>query len=711
APTEQQAPRLAWGGYASCTSLAEQCRPRLLFLNMAALWALQALLLSCLFLTNPVQALLNATEDAKALVIANDRLYASVNKSTGIMDILTLDGQNLLGTKEYNEVTPGGNAAGQNGIGPYLDCYCVPAGAYTPGKYATFKLFEGNDSTGVPYGGVVMSEVYPLTGQVLEQYWFLRETETGLHTFSRLAYYNETKPFLRNLQEFRTLFRPTTPLWTHISTNEKINAPLPSSDTLKNSKTVQDATWYIGNYTSAPYVKQFADYFTKYTFSDEWRDHKVHGMYGDGSKSKDGSTFGAWLVMNTVDTYFGGPTHSDLTVDGIVYNYISSNHHGDNVPNITTGFDRTFGPQYFHFNKGSNTTTLGELRAEAEQFASPTWNTAFYDSIAHLVPNYIPSTKRSTWKGRIDLPKGAKRPIAVLAQNGVDFQDNVLDTKAYQYWGDIDKKGNIEIPMVKPGTYRLTVYADGIFGQYIQDNVVVAVGKVTTTKAKWREESAGKELWRIGTPDRSSGEYRHGDQPDPSKPLHPPEYRIYWGNWDFPTDYPEGVTFEVGKSDEATDFNYVHWSVFGGYANSVRPEPYYENVNNWTVLFDTKKSELKSKKDATLTIQLAGAKTAAGNTDNWNATQLWNNLPLSVVMNGHELEPWDIPWNQSSSCATRSAVICYALAHKYEFDANLLKEGQNKMILSLPFNATDYESAVLPRSTYVQYDSLRLEVK
>lgn len=110
--------------------------------------------------------------------------------------------------------------------------------------------------------------------------------------------------------------------------------------------------------------------------------------------------------------------------------------------------------------------------------------------------------------------------------------------------------------MIKPGTYRLTVYADGIFGQYIQDDIVVAVGKVTTTKAKWREESAGKELWRIGTPDRSSGEYRHGDQPDPNKPLHPPEYRIYWANWDFPTDYPDGVTFEVGRSDEGKDFNY-----------------------------------------------------------------------------------------------------------------------------------------------------------
>jgi len=32
------------------------------------------------------------------------------------------------------------------------------------------------------------------------------------------------------------------------------------------------------------------------------------------------------------------------------------------------------------------------------------------------------------------------------------------------------------------------------------------------------------------------------------------------------------------------------------------------------------------------------------------------------------------------------------------------------MILNLPANATDYESAVLPRSTYVQYDAMRLEV-
>lgn len=106
-------------------------------------------------------ALLNATESNATIVLANDRLYASMNKSTGYIDQLFLDGQNLLGVKEYNEETPGANAAGQNGV-LNLDCYCIPKGSYAPGGIAPyFKLFKDNDSTGTPYGGVVMGEVYP----------------------------------------------------------------------------------------------------------------------------------------------------------------------------------------------------------------------------------------------------------------------------------------------------------------------------------------------------------------------------------------------------------------------------------------------------------------------------------------------------------------------------------------------------------------------
>ena len=236
--------------------------------------------------------------------------------------------------------------------------------------------------------------------------------------------------------------------------------------------------------------------------------------------------------------------------------------------------------------------------------------------------------------------------MAILAQSGVDFQDNVFDTKAYQYWADIDETtSKVEIPRVKAGTYRLTVYADGIFGQYEQDDVEIYAGEQTSTHARWVEESAGTELWRIGTPDKSGGEYRHGYERDPNHPLHPEEYRIYFAAYDYPSDFPDGVTYTVGESDVGKDLNYVQWSVFGGYANSVRPTPYYGHgdVNNWTVLFDVEEHSLRHKHQATLTIQLAGAKTAAGNTDVYNASEPFSNLPYTVAVNGHELEPWIIP--------------------------------------------------------------------
>lgn len=55
--------------------------------------------------------------------------------------------------------------------------------------------------------------------------------------------------------------------------------------------------------------------------------------------------------------------------------------------------------------------------------------------------------------------------------------------------------------------------------------------------------------------------------------------------------------------------------------------------------------------------------------------------------------------------------VCYNVRNRFEFDAKILKQGENKFVLSLPYNATNYESALLPSSVYVQYDAMRLEVK
>jgi rhamnogalacturonan endolyase len=65
---------------------------------------------------------------------------------------------------------------------------------------------------------------------------------------------------------------------------------------------------------------------------------------------------------------------------------------------------------------------------------------------------------------------------------------------------------------------------------------------------------AGTEIWRIGTPDKSAGEFKHGFELDPNKAFHPMQYRSYWGAYSFVNDFPNGVNFVVGQSDVGTDW-------------------------------------------------------------------------------------------------------------------------------------------------------------
>lgn len=178
--------------------------------------------------------------------------------------------------------------------------------------------------------------------------------------------------------------------------------------------------------------------------------------------------------------------------------------------------DRTFGPFYFHFNHGTKNESMLKLYEDAAQYASPEWNAQFYDSIAKYVPNYRTTAERGTVKVRVQLPEDAKDAIAILSANGLDHQDNVFDTKALQYWADIPNKSGrhshgyseVEIPRVAEGTYRLTVYATNIFGDFVKDDIEVPAKRTTTLTVKWKPESHGKELFRIGSPDKSAGEYK-----------------------------------------------------------------------------------------------------------------------------------------------------------------------------------------------------------
>jgi hypothetical protein len=53
---------------------------------------------------------------------------------------------------------------------------------------------------------------YNVTDQLFQQWWFLRENETGYHSFTRLAFDNGTEGIdLGNVQELRQVVSPTHP--------------------------------------------------------------------------------------------------------------------------------------------------------------------------------------------------------------------------------------------------------------------------------------------------------------------------------------------------------------------------------------------------------------------------------------------------------------------------------------------------------------------
>ncbi|OSD03458.1 polysaccharide lyase family 4 protein [Trametes coccinea BRFM310] len=617
----------------------------------------------------------NVNETSSAYTFVNDRISFNVIKNSGYIRDLLFDGISVLGNLSGN--------AGQL----YTD---FPGNAFALTGSAEAKIITGRG-----YAGIVLTDNDTTTGSLVQRSWFLRDGETGLHSFVRLAYHNDTVPSKGELGEVRTMFRPNGGPWTTLVTNSEQWAPIPGPEAVANEVQVQDATWYLGLTPSDPYVQQESDYFTKYSFADN-QTNKAHGLYGQGP---DGIPIGAWWVVNQKDTFFGGPFHVDLMVDGIIYNKLSTNHGGVSNPNVTNGFDRTFGPQFLYLNRGHG-SSLQQLLTDAERYADPSWNVEFYDEIAPYVHGYVPSKSRGSFSASIQVPHGAKDVVAILSANGVHFQDSATDPTAYQYFTVDVQDGIVNFDRVKAGTYRLTIAASGIFGDYVQDNIVVKPGKQTHVKATWVPESAGVELWRIGTPDKTSGEFRNGWERDLTHPRHPSKYRIFWGAWDFPNEFPGGVNFTVGHSVEGRDWNYVHWSQYG--PTYTRTDT-VTNINRWTINFEIDPltaRKLNAHAVATFTIQLAAAKTTSGNTDVVQGA--YPNFPLNVYVN-NESEPlvWTIEWFESSSCAERSAISCHILSNKLQFPGTWLQEGHNSFVLELPHAAP----------VYVQYDALRLELQ
>ncbi|KAJ3751540.1 hypothetical protein DFH05DRAFT_1471824 [Lentinula detonsa] len=150
-----------------------------------------------------------------------------------------------------------------------------------------------------------------------------------------------------------------------------------------------------------------------------------------------------------------------------------------------------------------------------------------------------------------------------------------------------DYDGSVSIPRVKEGWYRLTVVATGIIST--SNNIISHFHFLNRTQ----------------------------------------EYRIYWGAWDYPSQFPNGVNFTIGSSNESVDWNYIHWSRFGPtfirnetvtgtwssvvriFNNLTQFRWGTPDISKWQIHFELDEAPSENS-IAMFTMQLAGVETMAG---------------------------------------------------------------------------------------------------
>ena len=396
---------------------------------------------------------------------------------------------------------------------------------------------------------------------------------------------------------------------------------------------------------------------------------------------------GLWVVTANADYMSGGPTklelvtHRDATFTSsltapapLTLLYVwKGPHYGATDLVVAKGeqWTKTIGPFLLYCNSGATPDAmwrdaLAEAANESHQWPY-TWATApGYPAATHLgglsgqiVLHDPPAPKEKMTNLRVGL---AHPDYALPNGQTVDWQH---DGKFYQYWTRGDAQGNFSIADVRPDTYTLHVFADGVLGEYAQANVTVEAGKVARTgPITWTPVRYGRQLWDIGIPDRTSGEFLHGD------------HYWQWGIYNrYPTDFPHDVNFVIGKSDFHKDWNMMQVPHATDNSGNSRG-----SATTWSVLFDLPRAE-----QGTATLRLAFAGTEARS--------------LTVTVNGKQVGMLtNLP---NTSVIHRDSDRGFWQEKDVAFDASLLQQGRNTLELTVPAGNV---------MNGVQYDYLRLEV-
>jgi rhamnogalacturonan endolyase len=445
---------------------------------------------------------------------------------------------------------------------------------------------------------------------------------------------------------------------------------------------------------------------------------------------------GWWMVNPTTEFLSGGPTKVELTVHRdlndvaapTVLDYWHGGHYGGGNVNLAQGevWTKVVGPIFNYCNSADTPDAMyKDALAQAAKEAAA-WPYGWLNSV-----DYPHKDQRGIVTGQLNLndPQGHGMSHLLVglthpdetasARNGGGggggrggrggfgpvASDWQTDAKNYEFWARGEDSGKFTVPNIRPGTYTLHAIADGVLGEFAKTNVTVAAGQTLDLRAlDWLPVRFGKQLWDLGIPNRNASEFLHGDN------------YWHWGLYlDYAKDFPNDVTYTIGKSDFHKDWNYAQVPHWDGIEHQTADRS-AEVLARGTIAT----TDPAARAMANTRLRVAAANAAAGTSYNGKATTWTVNfdlpqaphgkatLRLALVGSGSTLTitvndksispPIRTPGNRVIGWDGIQGVW---QERDLLFDASLMQSGANVMKFTVPGGAP---------SNGVVYDYLRLEL-
>jgi autotransporter-associated beta strand protein len=356
-------------------------------------------------------------------------------------------------------------------------------------------------------------------------------------------------------------------------------------------------------------------YDDKYKYSADFGDEQYtgtpgpHRVWGWSSVGTGGINVGLWDVNASQEYYNCGPMKRELMchIGTTILNMFNGDHYAQGMDaQFASGevWTKVYGPYFVYCNNvaasvtdpyQASQTLYNDAVAQGIAEASGTASTAGAAIGATAWPygwfvngNYTPASGRGTVTGRIIVSdtgnptaSGSNMLVGLVQQPATsagtyDFQAWM---KPYQFWVHADGNGNFSIPNVISGAnYTLYAFGPGAEGEFMSQNqtggnppvlhnlpatpfgVTVTGGSTTALgNITWTPTRVGATVFEIGYPDRTSRKFRHGDDfwvgdigPSATSPA--PVWTKYL---EYPFDYPNGMSYNVGTSRWNTDWDFV----------------------------------------------------------------------------------------------------------------------------------------------------------